>query len=129
MLTFYRAQQESLQSIPAEEAAKELAKLVWIDLLQPTLDEEQQVEKLVGIGIPTRDEMHEIELSSRLYQENGAIFATITIVAKADTPEPEIHNITFVLAGDRLITVRYADPQPFHMYLARIGKIESPPYN
>ena len=46
----------------------------WIDLFNPSSEEDRFVETLVGISIPTREEMQEIEVSSRLYNENGAEF-------------------------------------------------------
>ena len=45
---------------------------VWIDLVNPTAAEDKAVERLAGIAIPTREDMQEIEISSRLYIENGA---------------------------------------------------------
>ena len=39
----------------------------------PAPDEEAAVERLLGISIPTRDEMAEIEESARLYEERGAL--------------------------------------------------------
>ena len=44
---------------------------IWIDLLEPTREEEALAEKLIGTNIPTREEMPEIEPSSRLYQKRG----------------------------------------------------------
>ena len=41
--------------------------VVWFDLLSPAAEEEVAVERLVGIDVPTLDEMAEIEDSSRLY--------------------------------------------------------------
>jgi magnesium transporter len=49
---------------------------VWIDLLAPTREEEMLAESALAIELPTREEMREIEISSRLYQENGALFMT-----------------------------------------------------
>ena len=51
---------------------------VWIDMTSPTREEELFVERATGIEVPTREEMNEIEASSRLYQENGAIYMTAT---------------------------------------------------
>ena len=45
---------------------------VWIDLLNPTQEEDRAVERLAGIAVPTREDMQEIEISSRLYIENSA---------------------------------------------------------
>ncbi len=94
----------------------------WIDLLNPTVDEDRYVENVVGVSIPTREEMQEIEMSSRLYSENGGEFMTIAAVAYLDTDEPIVTPITFVLKGATLVTVRYAEPRPFMMFNARVQK-------
>jgi magnesium transporter len=39
---------------------------VWIDLHDPSAEEEARVERLLGLDIRTRDEMAEIEESARL---------------------------------------------------------------
>jgi magnesium transporter len=95
------------------------AEAVWLDLVAPTQEEERQVEHLLGVEVPTREEMQEIEVSSRLYEENGALYMTATVIARADTERPEASAISFILAGDRLVTVRYADPQPFGLFASR----------
>ena len=62
----------TLQSIdPATPAPDET---VWIDLVAPSLEEDKAVERLTGVAVPTREEMQEIEVTSRLYVENGAHF-------------------------------------------------------
>jgi magnesium transporter len=106
------------QSLPAEA--------VWLDLVAPTDDEEHRVESLLGVEVPTREEMQEIELSSRLYEENGALYMTDTVVSKAETEHPEASAVTFILAGDRLVTVRYAEPQSFTLFAARCQRSPGP---
>src|ERR1041384_6368574 len=91
---------------------------VWLDLLEPTQDEERLVEARLGLDIPTREEMREIESSSRLYEENGALYLTATIVTKLDTPQPENAQITFILKDSRLVTNRYVTPLPFTRFVA-----------
>jgi magnesium transporter len=93
---------------------------VWIDLLNVMPEEKASVEQFLGIGIPTHEEMHEIEVSSRLYQEGGALYMTAILVTNAETREPEIPAVMFVIVGERLITIRYADPQPFRVYATRV---------
>ena len=53
---------------------------VWIDLVKPTMAEDKAVERLAGIAVPTREDMQEIEISSRLYIENGARYMTATLM-------------------------------------------------
>ncbi|MBC7282515.1 magnesium transporter CorA family protein [Hoeflea sp.] len=90
----------------------------WIDMLHPSAEEEAQVEKLIGVEVPSRDELHDIEPSSRLYIENGAAYLTASVVWKADSDFPEIADIGFVLSGGRLVTIRYAEPKAFSMFAA-----------
>ena len=95
---------------------------VWLDLLNPTLEEDRLVEKLVGVAIPTREEMQEIEISSRLYIENGARYMTATLMSQSDTPSPVTTPVSFILAGQRLVTVRYDEPRPFAMTRHKLGR-------
>jgi magnesium transporter len=95
---------------------------VWIDLLNPGKEEERFVEQRFGLQVPTREEMAEIEASSRLYQESGAHFMTATVLHQTDTPDPQITTITFILTENRLLTVRYAEPKAFSLFLGRAAK-------
>jgi magnesium transporter len=89
------------------------AEAVWVDLVRPTPGEDKLIEKLIGIEIPTREEMQEIEISSRLYIEHGARYMTATLMCQSDTDTPRTTPVTFILANHRLVTVRYDDPKPF----------------
>ena len=89
---------------------------VWIDILNPTDTEEAEIEPALGIDVPTRDEMREIETSNRFYSEGGAHFMTALFLQSADTETPKTSAITFILAEKRLITVRYAEPKAFQIY-------------
>ena len=97
---------------------------IWLDLLNPSKEEDRFVEEALGIAVPTREEMAEIEVSSRLYLEGGAHYMTAVLMHQQDwlidppTPTP----ITFILAGHRLVTVRYAEPRAFQMFLSRAQK-------
>lgn len=98
---------------PVDPAAGLEGTLVWIDLLEPTLEETALVERWLGAELPTRDEMREIEASARVYEEHAALFMTATLLVNADTPERSRSEVTFILKDDKLVTLRYADPQPF----------------
>jgi len=99
---------------------------VWIDLLGPSREEEKLLELALGIALPTREEMREIEISSRLYQENGALFMTATLMTQADTISPETDPVTFILVGPRLLTIRYANPSPFQLFASQVQRHQDP---
>jgi magnesium transporter len=98
------------------------ADTVWIDMVEPTHDEEIVVETALNIDIPTRGELAEIEASSRLYQEDGAAFMTATLIRRGDDERPESSPVTFIIAGNRLITIRYHHPQAFPVYIKQAMK-------
>jgi magnesium transporter len=99
---------------------------IWLDLQNPTPEEDAYVEKCLGISVPTRAEMREIEASSRLYTESGAHFMTAFVVYDVEAPQPKTTAMTFILAGQRLVTVRYAEPKAFPLFLARVEKGDAP---
>jgi len=94
------------------------ADALWLDLREPTPAEEQRVEQALGIDVPTREEMREIEASNRLYEENGSLYLTATVVTRLDTELAESTQVTFILSGACLVTNRYADPLPFQRFIA-----------
>ena len=95
---------------------------IWIDLHTPTLDEETALEAVLGVDLPTREEMEEIEQSSRLYAEAGTQFMTALIPAQSETDAPIMAPVTFVLVGQRLVTIRYHDPKAFALFEQRIAR-------
>ena len=113
-------------SIGPEPTAADCAAAIWIDLVNPSRMEEKQIERLVGIQVPTREEMAEIEVSSRLYFERGAHYMTANIIYAVDTPEPQSTAITFVLSEKHLITVRYAEPRAMRLFLTRANQGDTP---
>jgi magnesium transporter len=98
---------------------------LWVDLRDPTADEEQLVESALGIDVPTREEMSEIEASNRFYEEKGALYMTATVVTKLDTDQPERTQVTFILTGSKLVTNRYIDPLPFRRFVAYAARHNS----
>ena len=126
MLTVYVPRGTSLERQTVETEADLPASAVWIDLVRPTVPEDKLVERLVGIAVPTREEMQEIEICSRLYVENGARYMTATLMCQSDTDLPKTTPVTFILAGNRLVTVRYDDPRPFVLISNKLARICPP---
>jgi magnesium transporter len=117
--------------VPSESSLKKVAvtdlealpeSAVWIDLMKPTAAEDRAVERLAGIAVPTREDMQEIEISSRLYVENGARYMTATLMCAADTGTPRTTAVTFILASHRLVTVRYDEPRPFFLVENKLAR-------
>src|SRR3954447_26698004 len=126
MLWVYVPRNNSLDRIAVSSEADVPENAVWFDLVTPTLQEDRLVERQVGIAVPTREEMQEIEVTSRLYVENGARYMTATLMCQSDSETPKTTAVTFILSGQRLITVRYDEPRPFMMVGNRLARVCSP---
>lgn len=117
MLTLYTLNAQGLSGHGADpQALAATPELVWVDLLEPTPAEERAVEQLLGIDVPTREEMSEIEASNRLYEEGGALYLTATVLTRLDSDLPQNAQVTFILKDGRLVTNRYCDPLSFRRY-------------
>ncbi|MBR1125221.1 magnesium transporter CorA family protein [Bradyrhizobium lablabi] len=126
MFSVYVPSDFSLKKAVAADLAALPENAVWIDLVKPSPEEDRAVERLAGIAVPTRDEMQEIEISSRLYIENSARYMTATLMCQSDTDMPKTTAVTFILAGHRLVTVRYDDPKPFALVEHKLARSCSP---
>ena len=117
MLTVYEAAEGVL--IKREGAAAITPAVVWIDLMNPTKDEELSVEQALAISVPTREEMSEIEASSRLYHEGGGYYMTAVVLHQPDLPfdAPVATPITFILADSCHRALRQS--HAFSIFLAR----------
>ena len=113
---------ENGRLLPVDDPLANLADVIWIDLVSPTAMEESALEIRLGIDIPTREEMGAIEISSRLYHEEDAVFMTATLPARTDSDDLLMGPVTFVLVGGKLITVRYHEPRAFKTFPQRAEK-------
>src|SRR5436305_6268289 len=122
MLSVYVPSDSSLKKVTEADLAALPENAVWVDLVKPTAAEDRAVERLAGIAVPTREDMQEIEISSRLYIENGARYMTATLMCNSDSDMPKTTAVTFILAGHRLVTVRYDEPKPFALVEHKLAR-------
>ncbi|WP_109120247.1 magnesium transporter CorA family protein [Azospirillum sp. TSO22-1] len=95
------------------------AETAWLDLVTPTHEEQAQGETAMGLALPTREQIAEIEESSRLRRASGAVHMTVLVLALAETEAPRLTPVRFVVAGGRLATIHYMDAQPFLTFRRR----------
>jgi len=94
------------------------AGVLWIDLINPTADENRAVEEWIGAPVPTDQDMMEIEESSRFYMEEGVQYLTVPILY-AVNEHRRLAPISFIIVGKRLVTVRYSEPKAFSIFVNR----------
>lgn len=114
---------DSSEAVNASEFESVLTdRVVWIDLLRGTPDEVAAIQKVFGIDLPTREEMREIESTSRLYYEDGARFMTTSMLYSTETEAPELTEVTFVLVKRFMLTIRDVEPNSFRQTAHQFSK-------
>lgn len=101
--------------------ADDPAEALWIDLFRPEPEQAQTVSAL-GIEVPSLAEMEEIEISNRLYRDEGA--DVMTVVLPGQTPEGGhiAGPVSFMLSSERLVTVRHHAPRAFDTFPDRADR-------
>jgi magnesium transporter len=117
MLTAYAISAAGLAPLPAE-AASSGAPAAWLDLFDPTQEEEHAAEAYLGALVPTREETQEIEFSSRFYVEKDVVFMTASVMAGLDVGHPKLTPFTFGVGKSKIVTLRYEDMKAFRQFLA-----------
>ena len=93
--------------------------IVWIDLMTPTHAEIDLVQRTTGLHVPTREELSEIETSSRLRTDKGVLYLSMPAVYRQDG-QPVTTPLGFVLSAEHLITVRFAPLPAFDTFKTEI---------
>jgi magnesium transporter len=94
-----------LSRIPSSAAS--LADAAWIDLLRPTDDERREVERVTQLRLPTQHEIEEIEWSSRVFLEDGALYLSTPVSDGALAASESFPTLGFVFSAAHLVTLRF----------------------
>jgi magnesium transporter len=93
---------------------------IWIDLFDPSLEEEKMVEKAFKIDAPTREEMDKFEVISPFYKEGESYYMTITTLNKLENKNVDGSAVVFILHPKCLITLRYSKFKAFTYFSSRM---------
>lgn len=93
--------------------------IAWLDLLDPTPDEQALAAKVTGQRIPTRADLEEIESSSRLFMEDDAVYLSTPLVRRIQD-DFFVSPVGFVLMRDRLLTIRFTEFSSFDLIAKQV---------
>jgi magnesium transporter len=113
MLALYNNRGLDIQPPRDLVAAQMSGDVVWIDLLKPDAAEIAFVERTTKLPMPDREELSEIESSSRLRAEKDALYVNAPLIYRAESDEALATPVGFVLTAERLITIRFAELSSF----------------
>jgi magnesium transporter len=111
-----------LNAYPNGQATQDsLAGHSWIDLVDPTEPERATFAAAFKLRVPSQNELGEIEATSRLQAENGALYMTAPLIFAAPD-KPWVASPTgFVLSKQVLMTVRFGPSAAFDLAAKECG--------
>jgi magnesium transporter len=118
-LAAYRPAGNGLVRLEPEEPLREAT---WVDLYRHDAAMAARVRSELGIDVPTLEDMEEIEVSNRLYREEGLDVMTVILPGALPDGSQESGPVTFLLSAERLVTVRHHAPRPFETFGQRADR-------
>jgi magnesium transporter len=102
----------------------ETGKPLWVDLHDPSPEEIAHACDQYGLEIPPREQLEEIEFSSRLQYEDGVFTISVPVTPhnKNGEGEDETSPLGFVLTKDILVTIRFTHLHTFKAIVERVKR-------
>jgi magnesium transporter len=97
-------------------------KPVWVDLCEPTAAELTQACHDYRLDIPPREQLEEIEFSSRLQYEDEIFTISVPVTPHAKNGDDVTSPLGFVLTKDMLVTIRFANLHTFPGIIKRVER-------
>jgi magnesium transporter len=98
-------------------------KTVWVDLYNPTNEEIGRACTDYKLNIPPREQLEEIEFSSRLQYEDEIFTLSVPVTPHNRNGGEDVTSpLGFVLTRDLLVTVRFAQLHTFEAVTARVER-------
>ena len=86
--------------------------ILWIDLLSPTIKEQKAVENFMEINLQTRQQVEEIESSSKYSETENAIICNSNFFMPTGDSF-SIEPVSFIIAEGVLVSVRFNEFRTF----------------
>jgi magnesium transporter len=103
VLQVYAVEGGKLKARPHDAAS--LGAAVWIDLADPTGDEQSVVERATGIHIQTPDELDRFYISDQLRTTSDQLMLNALLVTGVNEHQPNLVPVTFIRSKGPLVTV------------------------
>jgi magnesium transporter len=121
MIKAFACNNGQIQALAHTGSADALRRAVWIDLQTATPDEIERVQTATALIVPSEADLSEIESSSRLSSRDGALYLSLPLVRFGDDG-PRGVSAGFILAPDRLISIRFAPNRIFDTFAEQLPR-------
>ena len=122
MIKAYTLDDDDCLSEIREPSDRVLDEAVWVDLLDPSQAELDDVEKRFGEVVPSHVKIGEIEATSRFTEDSTGIQFQLQFLDHSPEVVRNTH-VAFALRGERLVSLHERDLAALTVFLRRVGSI------
>ncbi len=88
--------------------------ILWIDMIQPTIKEQKAVENFMEISLQTKQQVEEIESTSKYSETENAIISNSNFFLPVGGESFEVEPVSFILSNEGvLVSVRQSNMRTF----------------
>jgi magnesium transporter len=120
MITLYMHEPDGITAFEWDGTTPFPQGVVWIDCEAPTPAEKETLQNVLGLEIPTHEDVVKNEMLSRMYRAEMAAYMTVAVIHKSTSPHPETRPIVMILTEQVLLTLRVISPTSFLNFSQRI---------
>ena len=97
----------------------EAVNLIWVDMLSPSMAEISEMDKKLGLDLPSRQETEEIEFSARYWEDEFGITINTYFLAKQDTTTTN-ETVSFTMKDNFVVTIRFVELPVFGDFIRKL---------
>ena len=118
MISAFAVRDGLLEQRPVAGPADLDGDVVWVDLVDPSAEERGWIATAFGQALPTAEEIAEIEVSARFFEDEHGLHLNSYFLYEDDAAYANI-NVGFTLGERRLFTLHERDLPTFRMFRMR----------
>ncbi|MDL2320513.1 magnesium/cobalt transporter CorA [Alistipes sp. OttesenSCG-928-B03] len=94
--------------------------ILWIDLLSPTIKEQKEVEGFMEVSLQTRQQIEEIESTSKYSETENAIISNSNFFVPSAGEIFSVEPVSFIVSEGVLISLRNTESRTFNEAAKRL---------
>ncbi|WWO98758.1 MAG: magnesium/cobalt transporter CorA [Candidatus Dasytiphilus stammeri] len=119
MLNAYKLSNHLLTRIDLEEEGNDLANSIWVDLIEPELNEREQLQQILGQNLATHPELEDIEASARFFEDKDGLHIHSFFFYEDAEDHAGNATVAFTIRDGRLYTLRDRELPAFRLFRMR----------
>ncbi|MDU6409701.1 MAG: magnesium/cobalt transporter CorA [Yersiniaceae bacterium] len=118
MLSAFKLDNSRLSRLELDDA-DDLTTSLWVDLIEPDVDEREKVQAELGQSLATRPELDDIEASARFFEDEDGLHIHSFFYYEDAEDHGGNSTVAFTIRDGRLYTLRERELPAFRLYRMR----------